>query len=87
MKLRPMNGRIIVRPDKAPEKVQGGIIIPESAQERPATGIVEAVAPGVEVNVGDHVAYARYVGIEHQIDGVDYLMLGQEDLVGILEEE
>lgn len=86
MKLRPMNGRIVVRPDAAVEKTVGGIVLPASTQERPAQGDVVAVAEGSQVKVGEKVGYARFVGIEYQADGVDYLLLGEEDLVGVLED-
>ncbi len=85
MKLRPMNGRVVVRPDVPEEKV-GSIIIPEDVREQRLQGRVVEVATGLSVKRGDLVAYGRIAGMPFNIEGVDYLMLEEFEIFGVLEE-
>lgn len=89
MKLRPINDRVVVKPAPAEEKTRGGIIIPDSAKEKPLRGEVVAVGPGKEgnlmtVSVGDIVLYGKYSGQELQYEGTDYLIMREDDILIIL---
>ena len=80
---------LLVLPNPAEEKTAGGLIIPDTAKEKPLAGKVVAVGPGtkdvqMEVKVGDQVLYGKYAGQEIQIDGVDYLMMKQNDILAII---
>ena len=93
--IRPIQDRIVIRPVDADEKTSGGIIIPDSAKERPREGVVIAVGPGLrqedgtiltpDVKQGDRVIYAKYYGIEVQIDGVEHLIMREEEILGVVE--
>jgi chaperonin GroES len=88
--IKPLGDRVLIKPMEAPEKVKGGIIIPDSAKERPQEGHVAAVGPGKEeekmaVTVGDKVIYSKYAGTEIKIDDQDYLLMRQDDILGIIE--
>ena len=95
MKIRPLQDRIMVQPilDKAVQK--GGIIIPDSAKEKPIEGRVKAVGKGkigddgkpikLEIKVGDKVLYSKYGGTEIKIDGEDYLLMREDDVLGVIE--
>jgi len=95
MKVRPLHDRIIVRQLEEEEKTKGGIIIPDTAKEKPFEGKVIAVGTGrvnkdgkkipLEVKKGDRVLYARYGGTEVKIDGEEYLMMKEEDILAIIE--
>ena len=85
----PLHDRVIVRPAAAEEKTAGGIIIPDTAKEKPQRGEVVAVGPGKEgnlmtVQVGDIVLYGKYSGQELSHDGVDYLIMREDDILVIL---
>jgi chaperonin GroES len=87
----PQGDRVLVEAAAAEEKTTGGIIIPDSAQEKPQKGTVVAVGPGkkkdepVTVKVGDKVLYGKYSGTEISIDGKEYLIMKQDDIFGNFE--
>jgi chaperonin GroES len=93
--LRPLQDRVIVRRVKEEEKSKGGIIIPDSAKEKPTEGEVMAVGNGKvqedgtvrkpDVKVGDRVLFGKYQGSEVKVDGVDRLIIREEDILGVLE--
>ena len=94
MKFRPLHDRIAIQPLASEEKTTGGIIIPDSAQEKPIQGKVVAVGNGtrdtngniipLEVKVGDVVIYGKWGGTEVKIDGQDLIIMKESDVVGIL---
>ena len=94
MKFRPLHDRIAIQPLASEEKTTGGIIIPDSAQEKPIQGKVVAVGNGtrdsngniipLEVKVGDVVIYGKWSGTEVKIDGQDLIIMKESDVVGIL---
>jgi chaperonin GroES len=89
MKLKPINDRIVIKPAPAEEKTKGGIIIPDTAKEKPQRGEVVAVGPGKEdikmtVKVGDIVLYGKYSGQELSYEGVDYLIMREDDVLVII---
>lgn len=84
---KPNEDRVLVEPAAAEEKTAGGIIIPDTAKEKPQKGTVIAVGPGkkdepVQVNAGDTIFYGKYSGTEIQIDGKDYLIMRASDILG-----
>ena len=83
MKLRPINGRIVVKPFEAKEKTSGGVYIPDTAKEKLQEGKVVAVAKDAtdEVAVGDHIVYKEFGGTEVKIEGEDYILLTEDDLL------
>lgn len=83
MKIRPMNGRVVVRPLKGPEKTKGGIVIPDTAKEKPREGEVIAVAEDAteEVAVGDRVIYKEYGGAEVKVENERLLLMETDDLL------
>jgi chaperonin GroES len=95
MKFRPLHDRIVVRRIDAEEKTRGGIIIPDTAREKPQEGEVVAVGPGgrnergelvpLDVRAGDTVLFGKWSGTEVKIDGVDYLIMKESDVMGIVE--
>ncbi len=95
MKIRPLNDRILVKRLEEEEKTKGGIIIPDSAKEKPAEGIVEAVGNGrlndkgermpVELKAGDRVLFSKYGGTEVKIEGGEYLIMREDDILGVVE--
>ena len=87
--MKPINDRVVVKPAPAEEKTAGGIIIPDTAKEKPQRGEVIAVGPGKEdskmtVQVGDIVLYGKYAGQELQHQGHDYLIMREDDILVIL---
>ena len=89
MNIKPLADRVLILPKAAEEKTIGGIIIPDTAKEKPLTGKVVAVGPGtaevkMEVAEGDTVLYGKYAGTEIHIDGEDYLIMKQSDIMAIL---
>ncbi|MBQ2796810.1 MAG: co-chaperone GroES [Tidjanibacter sp.] len=89
MNVKPLSDRVLVLPNPAEEKTAGGLYIPDTAKEKPLAGKVVAVGPGtaevkMEVAVGDTVLYGKYAGTEIHIDGEDYLIMKQADIVAIL---
>ena len=95
MKIRPLNDRILVKRLEGEEKTAGGIIIPDSAKEKPAEGEIIAVGPGkmndngervaVDVKVGDRVLFSKYGGTDVKYDGEDYLIMREDDILGVIE--
>ncbi|MEY3323638.1 MAG: hypothetical protein RLZZ417_3221 [Bacteroidota bacterium] len=87
--MRPINDRVVVKPAPAEEKTKGGIIIPDTAKEKPQRGEVVAVGPGKDgnlmtVQVGDTVLYGKYAGQELNFEGHDYLIMREDDILVIL---
>jgi chaperonin GroES len=95
MKIRPLQDRILVQPIRDKEVRKSGIIIPDSAQEKPIEGRVKAVGAGkvgedgkrvkLDVKVGDKVLYSKYGGTEIKIEGDDFLLMREDDILGIVE--
>ncbi|HNV98822.1 MAG TPA: co-chaperone GroES [Chitinophagales bacterium] len=89
MTIRPLADRVIVQPAAAETMTKGGIIIPDTAKEKPQKGTIVAAGPGkkdepVTVKVGDSVLYGKYSGTEINIDGVEYLIMRESDIFAIL---
>jgi chaperonin GroES len=95
MKFRPLHDRVVVRRLDAEEKSKGGIIIPDTAQEKPVQGEVVAAGPGarderggivaLDVKAGDRVLFGKWSGTEVKLDGEDLLVLKESDLMGVLQ--
>ncbi len=95
MKLRPLDDRVVIKQSEAEEKTSGGIILPDTAKEKPQIGKVIAVGPGkildngkraeMSVKKNDTVIYAKYMGNEIEIDGEKYVILKESDVLGIVE--
>jgi chaperonin GroES len=94
MKLKPLEDRIVVRPNEGEETTASGIVIPDTAKEKPQTGEVLAVGPGrrseqsgeiipLDIKVGDTVVYSKYGGTEYILDGEDVLILTSRDVLAI----
>ncbi|MEM9918203.1 MAG: co-chaperone GroES [Bacteroidota bacterium] len=87
--MKPINDRVVVKPAPAEEKTQGGIIIPDTAKEKPQKGEIVAVGPGKDgnlmtVQVGDMVLYGKYAGTELSYEGADYLIMREDDILVVL---
>lgn len=87
--IKPLADRVLVEPAAAEEKTTGGIIIPDTAREKPQKGRVVAVGPGkkdepLTVKVGDHVLYGKYGGTDLTLDGKDYLIMREADIYAIV---
>ncbi len=87
--MKPVNDRVVIAPAKAEEKTKGGIIIPDTAKEKPQRGKVIAVGPGKDgnkptVKKGDVVLYGKYAGQELQHEGKDYLIMKEDDILVII---
>jgi chaperonin GroES len=95
MKIRPMNDRILVVRVEEEKKTAGGIIIPDTAKEKPQEGKVVAAGPGkmgedgkripLEVKKGDRILFSKYAGTEIKMDGVEHMFMREDDILGILE--
>ena len=95
MKLKPLDDRVIVKPEEAEEKTAGGIVLPDTAKEKSLMGKVIAVGPGkmqdngkrteVAVKKNDTVLFGKYGGNDIKIDGVEYKILSESDILGIVE--
>ena len=95
MKFRPLHDRVVVRRIEADQKTAGGIIIPDTAKEKPQEGEVLAVGPGardesgklqaLDVKAGDRVLFGKWSGTEVKIDGQDLLIMKESDIMGVLE--
>ena len=86
MKIKPLADRVLVQPSSAETKTASGIIIPDSAQEKPQKGKVVAVGPGTKENpislkIGDRILYGKYSGTELKHDGMDYLIMKESDIL------
>jgi chaperonin GroES len=95
MKIRPLHDRVIVQRIEEEEKTKGGIIIPDTAKEKPQEGKVIAVGPGkilengtkttLDVKVGDKILFGKYSGTEIKIEGEEFLMMREDDILGVIE--
>ena len=95
MKIKPMNDRVLVLRVQEEQKTAGGIIIPDTAKEKPQEGKVVSVGPGKmnddgkrakpDVKVGDRVLFGKYAGTEIKIDGVEHVFMREDDILGVLE--
>ena len=96
MKFRPLHDRVVVRRIDADAKTAGGILIPDTAKEKPQQGEIVAVGPGgrdeagklipIDVKAGDRVLFGKWSGTEVKIDGVEYLIMKEGDIMGVLAE-
>ena len=94
-KFRPLHDRIVVRRITAEEKTKGGIIIPDTAQEKPSQGEVTAIGPGgrdeagklipIDLKIGDRVLFGKWSGTEVKIEGVELLIMKESDIMGVLD--
>jgi chaperonin GroES len=94
MRIRPLHDRIIVKRTEEEEKTKGGIIIPDTAKEKPAEGKVIAVGEGrikkdgtkipLDVKVGDRILFSKYAGTEVKIDGEEHLMMREDDILAVV---
>jgi chaperonin GroES len=97
MKFRPLHDRVVVRRIDAEGKSAGGIIIPDTAKEKPSQGEITAVGPGgrdeagklipIDLKVGDHVLFGKWSGNEVKIEGVELLIMKESDIMGVLDEQ
>ena len=95
MKFRPLHDRVVVKRIDAEEKTAGGIIIPDTAKEKPSQGEIVAVGPGgrdengrltpIDLKVGDVILFGKWSGTEVKIDGVDLLIMKESDVMGVIE--
>jgi len=96
MKFRPLHDRVVVRRIEEDERTKGGIIIPDTAKEKPQQGKIVAVGPGapdekgkvqpLDVKPGDHVLFGKWSGTEVKIDGEELLIMKESDILGVLED-
>ena len=97
LKFRPLHDRVVVRRIDAEEKTKGGIIIPDTAKEKPVEGEIVAVGTGkvlddgkvrpLDVKAGDRILFGKYAGNEITVDGVEHLILREDEVLGILEKK
>ena len=95
MKLIPLDDRVVIKQSEAEEKTAGGIILPDTAKEKPQIGKITAIGPGklldngkrnkMSVKKGDKVIYAKYIGNDVEINGQKYVILHESDILGIIE--
>jgi chaperonin GroES len=95
MKVKPLNDRVLVKRMEEPEVTKGGIVIPDTAKEKPIEGRVVAAGPGkmsdagkrmaLQVKEGDRVLFGKYAGTEIKVEGEEYLMMREEDILAIVE--
>lgn len=95
MKIRPLDDGVVIKQSDAKERTAGGILLPDTAKEKPQIGKVVATGPGklldngkrnkMSVKKGDEVIYAKYIGNEVEIDGEEYVVLRENDILGIVE--
>ena len=95
MKFRPLHDRVVVKRVAEEEKTRGGIIIPDTAKEKPMEGEIVSVGPGarddkgtlvpLDVKAGDRILFGKWSGTEIKLDGVEYLIMKESDIMGILE--
>ena len=95
MNVKPLQDRVLVKPVSDEQKTAGGIIVPDTAKEKPMKGEVVAAGPGklnedgkrlpMDVKKGDHIMYGKYAGTEFKIDNQEYLIIGQNDILAIIE--
>ncbi len=95
MKIRPLGDRVVVKPLPTEERTKGGIVLPDTAKEKPQQGEVLAVGPGrlldngqrvpIDLKVGDKILYSKYAGNEIKMEGEEYLILRESDILGVIE--
>ncbi len=95
-KLRPLGDRVVIKPTPREEMTKSGIVLPDTAKEKPQEGTVLAAGPGrilddgkresMDVKEGDKVLYAKYAGTEFKIDGDEFLIVSQKDILAVVEE-
>lgn len=94
MQLKPLGDRVVLKHQEAEEKTKSGIILPDSAKEKPQEAVVVAVGPGIkkdgkqvemQVKEGDKVIYSEYVGTEVKLEDTEYIVVGQNDIIAIVE--
>jgi len=95
MKFRPLHDRVAVKRLESDQKTKGGIIIPDTAKEKPQEGMIIAVGPGgrdesgvvvpLDVKAGDHILFGKWSGTEIKIDGEEFLIMKESDVMGIIE--
>lgn len=95
MKIRPLHDRVLVRREEEEQKTAGGIVLPDSASEKPNRGEVVAAGPGksndkgeireIGVKVGDKILFSQYAGTKVKVDGDELLMMGEDDILGVIE--
>ena len=96
MNIRPLHDRVVVKRIEEKETVQGGIIIPDTAKEKPQEGEVVAVGPGkrlddgklvaLDVKVGDHILFGKYSGSEIKLEGEEVLIIREDEILGVIED-
>ena len=96
MSLRPLGDRVVLKPVEREEKTKSGIVLPDTAKEKPQEGLVEAVGTGrvldngsklpVDLKVGDRVLYAKYAGNEFKIEDIEYLIVSEKDVLAVLDQ-
>ncbi len=94
MKIKPLSDRVVIKPAPAEEKTKGGIILPDTAKEKPVVGEIVAVGPGkvaddgkkvpMELKVGDKVLYGKYSGTEVTVEGEEYLIMREADIFAVV---
>ncbi len=94
-KLRPLGDRVVIQPTPREEMTKSGIVLPDTAKEKPQEGTIVAAGPGrlndegerepMDVKVGDKVLYAKYAGTEFKVDGDEYLIVSQKDILAVVE--
>jgi chaperonin GroES len=94
-KLRPLGDRVVIQPTPREEMTKTGIVLPDTAKEKPQEGTIIAAGPGklndegerepMDVKVGDKVLYAKYAGTEFKVDGDEYLIVSQKDILAVVE--
>jgi chaperonin GroES len=94
MNLRPLGDRVVVKPVEREERTKSGIVLPDTAKEKPQEGIVEAVGTGrildngqkvpMELKVGDKVLYAKYAGNEFKLEDIEYLIVSEKDVLAVV---
>jgi chaperonin GroES len=94
MDIRPLQDRVVLKPVEREEKTKSGIVLPDTAKEKPQEGMVEAVGTGrildngskvpLELQVGDRVLYAKYAGNEFKLDDIEYLIISEKDVLAVI---
>jgi chaperonin GroES len=97
MKFRPLHDRVVVKRIEAETKTAGGIVIPDTVREKPSEGEIVAVGPGgrdqagqlipIEVQAGDRVLFGKWSGTEIKLDGIEYLIMNESDILGVVVEQ
>ena len=96
MRLRPLGDRVVIKPVEREERTKSGIVLPDTAKEKPQEGLIEAVGNGrfiettgkrepLDVKVGDRVVYAKYAGSEVKLEEVEYLILSEKDILAVVQ--